>query len=173
MADWIEKVDFDKISPDFPCGFEGFLPIKALVESKRAEIPEKQGVYLILTRTTQMPDFNADNPGFAANGLTPRDVEALQRQWNTSSPIVYIGKAGGPEYDAQLRSRLGQYFAWFSGKGRNHKGGRDIWQIDNPGELLVAWRVTEDEDPRACEAGLIRKFKREHEDKRPFANHQG
>lgn len=174
MGDWIKKVEFEKISPDFPCDFEGFLPIRALVESNCAEIPEKRGVYLILSPDTRMPGFNADNPGFAANRLTPRDVATLRGQWNDDTAVVYIGKAGAKDKNATLRSRLRPYFVnWSRGKSSAHRGGRDIWQIDNPGELHVAWRVTEDEEPRACEGLLIKKFKREHEGKRPFANHQG
>lgn len=171
MGDWIKKVDFEKISPDFPCGFEGFLPVRALVESKYAEIPEKQGVYLILTRNTQMPGFTTDNPSFANCKLTPRPLEKLEQQWNLSSPVVYIGKAGGSDNESNLKARLEQYFDWFSGKGRRHKGGRDIWQIENPGDLLAAWRVTEDEDPESCEKALLYKFTDKY-GKFPFANHR-
>lgn len=171
MSGWSEKVDFEKISPEAHCGFDGFLPIKALVESKCAEIPEKPGVYLILTRSTQVPGFNADNPSFAANKLQPKPAEALQKQWNTSTHVVYIGKAGGADNSSNLRKRLNQYFTWSSGKGSGHDGGRDIWQIGHPGELLVAWRVTEDEDPESCEKDLLDKFVEEFK-KFPFANHR-
>ncbi|MBD5626067.1 MAG: hypothetical protein HDQ90_00910 [Desulfovibrio sp.] len=171
MSGWIEKVEFKKISPGAPCGFEGFLPLKGLAESKCAEIPEKPGVYLILTPSTQMPGFNADNPTFKEGKLQPRTVEALQKQWNASTHILYIGKAGGADNDSNLKKRLNQYFTWFFGKGSGHDGGRDIWQIDHPGELLVAWRVTEDKDPESCEKALLDKFTAEFK-KLPFANHR-
>lgn len=171
MGDWIKKVDFEKISPDFPCGLEGFLPIKALVEGKCTQIPEKRGVYLILARSTQMPGFNADNPTFSDGEHKPKPVAELTAQWNPSSPVVYIGRAGASGKKSNLRQRLDQYFSWFSGNGHNHDGGRDIWQIDNPGDLLVAWRVTEDEEPANCEADLIQAFLTQCH-KRPFANHR-
>ena len=171
MGDWIEKVDFEKISPDFRCNFEGFLPIRELVESRCAEVPEKPGVYMILTMDTKTPVFNSGYPSFSNCKLPPRTPEQLATGWEPSSPVAYIGKAGGSGNNSNLRKRLSQYFDWFSGKWYRHKGGRDIWQIDHPGDLLVPWRVTE-EEPRFCEAMLIRKFRREYS-KRPFANHQG
>ena len=172
MSDWIKKVDFEKISPDFPCGFEGFLPIRALVESKCAEIPEKQGVYLILTRNTQMPGFNSDNPVFASGKISARTVEDLQKQWNNFTHVLYIGKAGGPRFSTTLRERLEPYLIdWFDGRYSGHRGGRDIWQIDTPGDLLAAWRVTEDEDPESCEKDLLYKFTDKY-GKFPFANHR-
>lgn len=182
MYGWIEKVDFEKISPDFRCDFEGFLPIKTLVESKCAEIPEKPGVYLIVTKDTQMPGFNADNPTFTAGKHQPKPDKVLEGQWVPASPVVYIGKAGGKKYKSNLKTRLTQYFTWFDRKGYGHSGGRDIWQINNPGELLVAWLVTE-EEPRECERKLLERFddtfgkkeqKKGNKQKkcRPFANHQ-
>lgn len=177
MGDWIKKVDFEKISPDFPCEFEGFLPIKALVESKCAEIPEKPGVYLILTMDTQTPVFNSNYPSFSNCKLPPRTLEQLATRWEPSSPVVYIGKSGGPGNDSNLRKRLSQYFDWFSGKWYKHKGGRDIWQINNPDALIVAWHVTEGEEPRSCERELLELFNStfggtKKEKRRPFANRQ-
>ncbi len=76
--------------------------------------------------------------------------------------VVYIGKA------TELQKRLNQYFKFGNGKNVGHYGGRYIWQLEKPENLLVCWKIT-NEDPDKVESELIEKFK-EIYSKRPFAN---
>ncbi|MBA4055428.1 MAG: hypothetical protein C0490_12000, partial [Marivirga sp.] len=64
----------------------------------------------------------------------------------------YIGKAGGANSSATL-----------------HYGGRYVWQLEKPRELVVCWKPTPNEDPRTLEKQLISEFVTQFA-KRPFAN---
>jgi hypothetical protein len=77
-------------------------------------------------------------------------------------PLVYIGKA------ARLRTRLRQYRDHGQGKPVGHWGGRYIWQLSDSGELLVAWKVTNDA-PRLVEKEMLAAFVDRY-GQLPFAN---
>lgn len=183
---WIDEVDFKKISKDEPGEFNGFYSVEHLVAGNLAEVPRKIGVYLILwpgeedpetKKAKMMPSFNDGlETGFSQNQV-PRSIPTadLPGKWVKGTPVIYIGKAGvlNGKGKSNLYTRLREYLKWYQRKKNKHHGGRDIWRIDNPGKLLVAWRVTEDEDPRSCEETLIQKFKTQNPNhSRPFANRQ-
>lgn len=182
---WIDEVDFKKISKDEPGEFKGFYSVEHLVAGNLAEVPRKIGVYLVLwpgekDPETQMPrvmpGFNDGmETGFSQNQVHSLPTEDLPGMWVQGTPVVYIGKAGvlNGKGKSNLHTRLREYLKWYQRKKNKHHGGRDIWRINHPGKLLVAWRVTEDEDPRSCEAALIQKFKGQNPgNSRPFANRQ-
>ncbi|MBD5538844.1 MAG: hypothetical protein HDQ94_02450 [Desulfovibrio sp.] len=182
---WTDKVDFKKISPDDPGEFEGFYSVERLVADNLAEVPRKIGVYLVLwpgekDPETQMPrvmpKFNDGmETGFSQNRVPSLPTKDLPGKWVEGTPVVYIGKAGvlNGRGKSNLHTRLREYLKWYQRKKNKHHGGRDIWRIGNPGKLLVAWRVTEHEDPRSCEATLIQRFKTQNPGHcRPFANRQ-
>lgn len=174
MAHWTDEVDFENISRDNPCGFDGFISIKTLSEELCGNIPGSMGVYLVLWPGDGRPGFNASNPGYARNSIKPRDISYLESQWIAGTPVAYIGKAGGSKCrrKAGLAERLKEYLKWKDGKRNMHRGGRDIWQIDNPEDLIIAWRVISDDEPEACEKKLLRRFKSGFGGNLPFANHR-
>lgn len=174
MSWCMDEVDFKAISKDNPCGFDGFKSIEYLAKEKCGDVPPQMGVYLVLWPGVGTPGFNSSNPGYLENSIMPKDVSYLESRWISGTRVVYIGKAGGMKFrrNTGLAARLQEYFKWKDGKKNMHKGGRDIWQINNPQNLIIAWRVIEEEEPEACEKRLLRKFKSEFDGKLPFANHR-
>lgn len=185
---WIDEVDFRNISCDERCDFVGFKDVKSLVDGGMAEIPKKIGVYLILApRRGKMPLLSDGlKTAFENNDETPKEEDKLRKRWIEDTQVLYIGKAGvlNGKGTSNLYTRLRAYLKWYKKEKNSHHGGRDIWQLPNPGGLLVVWRVTPNEDPRSCEKKLLERFNITfHEDKKtsgkdkkkkclPFANHQ-
>lgn len=173
---WVDEVDFKKISCHDHQGFGCCYSVKELVDGgERTKIPKKNGVYLILWCGHGMPGFNdGKNTGFPQNRV-PRTTltEALPERWVKGTHVIYIGKAGvlNGKGKSNLYTRLREYLKWYQQKKNKHHGGRDIWRIDNPGNLLVTWRVTEDVDPEKCEKALLDKFTEEFK-QLPFANYR-
>lgn len=170
MSHWIDDVDFQKISRDNPYGFEGFKTIGELYSEN--SVPVGMGVYMILSPSDEKPGFNSSNGGFEANSKAPKNPDELENNWISGTRVLYIGKAGGMGCKTGLKLRLREYFKWLDGKANGHKGGRDIWQINEPANLLVAWRLTDNEDPRSCEHALLDKFEKDFNGSLPFANHK-
>lgn len=82
--------------------------------------------------------------------------------------VIYIGKA------ENLRRRIKQYMRTVYG-GENHKGGIDIWTIDNYEKYLrIDVFPLEDNGTTArdLEREEINKFKQNHNQNRPMANRQ-
>ena len=123
-------------------GFVGFLPWKGL---SLEEIPDTQGVYAVVNGGADPPEFLRHSPAGRFKGRDPTASRTnLEASWVGGCPVVYIGKA------ARLRTRLRQYRDHGQGKPVGHWGGRYIWQLGSRGELLVAWKVT-NEPPRLLE----------------------
>lgn len=89
-------------------------------------------------------------------------MDVVETVWVEASEIVSIGKA------TSLRSRLSAYRPFGTGEPVGHLGGRDIWQLADHSELLVAWHPTSDESPRDADRHLIATFVQDN-GKRPFA----
>ena len=96
-------------------------------------------------------------------------IDILKENWVDNSLIVYIGKAGNESSKATLNSRLKQYLYFGQGRKAAHWGGRLIWQLKDSDQLLVCWKKSPNDDPRAIEKKLIKNFVTEY-GKRPFAN---
>lgn len=184
---WIDEVDFKKISCHDHQGFGTFYSVKELAGDDRmlAKIPKKNGVYFIFFPEDGTPGYNdGDTETFKRNNERPRRIVDLKKQWVQGTRVIYIGKAGvlNGKGASNLYTRLREYLKWYKGAKNSHHGGRDIWQLNDPGKLLVTWRVIEDEDPRSCEKALLKRFdemfgegkkkSRKNEKKLPFANHQ-
>ena len=172
---WIDEVDFKEISSLHQLGFSAPCRVKELVNGRMTEIPKKKGVYIILAPCKgKMPKISdALKTAFDENGEQPKEEKILQEQWHEDTQVIYIGKAGvlNGKGTSNLYRRLRAYLKWYQKKKNSHHGGRDIWQLDNPGDLLVTWRVIEDVDPEKCEKALLDKFSGEFKSY-PFANHR-
>lgn len=150
-------------------GFEGFIPIFSLRTNYNL-IPKEKGVYIILYPFENIPKFKSTGSGGHFKGKNPNvAAEILQNNWIKDEPIIYIGKAGSASGSATLHSRLKQYLNFGKGKPVGHWGGRYIWQLDLPEDLIICWKPTTEHDPSIIESYLIQKFK-EGYNQRPFAN---
>lgn len=149
-------------------GFKGFISIEKIIESYNV-LPKQKGVY-ILIHSAENPRFLAVGTGGYFKQREPNvSIEELRKNWVKDSPIIYIGKAGSENGSATLHSRLKQYFNFGQGKAVGHWGGRYVWQLEEPYNIIVCWMETPDTDPRLVEAELIKQFEKKY-GQRPFAN---
>lgn len=105
-----------------------------------SDIPTARGIYRILLQADLeivFQDEISNHPGDAY------PIEALQDKCgkSKSSNILYIGKANGKR---GLHQRLGQYMRYGFGTGKNHRGGRAIFQISGFEKLLCEYETCED-----------------------------
>jgi len=150
-------------------GFAGFKSISQLWID-HSTIPNEKGVYLIINPKYEAKKFLDKGVGGFFKQKDPnvsRDV--LLNNWVEDSLIIYIGQAGGNGSTATLRKRLKQYLDFGKGKPVGHYGGRLIWQIQNHPDLLIAWKVLKNDDPKIIERELINDFINNY-GKMPFAN---
>jgi hypothetical protein len=150
-------------------GFLGFKSIREVMEDC-SEIPAIKGIYLILNVDKAIPSYLEIGTGGHFKSKNPNvAIERLRQNWVDDTIILYIGKAGGDNGGATLRSRLKQYFGFGQGRNIGHWGGRFIWQLSTSRNLLVCWKPLPQDDPRAEERKLIADFMAQF-GKRPFAN---
>ena len=121
---------------------------------------EEPGVYVLALS----PNPQASN-GLVNSGHLP---PAIGARWLTEQPIIYIGKAGGPDNAVTLRKRLTQFYRHQWGKSAPHNGGQDVHLLKTPIWIFAAFAP----DPRPAEKAMIAAFKAQvgH---RPFANRTG
>lgn len=149
-------------------GFEGFVTVSQL-PSNYNSIPKIKGVYCIICLEDNCK-FLEVGCGGHFKGKNPNVITSLLKtNWVENAGVIYIGKAGGSASKATLHSRLKQYIKFGQGRPVGHWGGRLIWQIENSGNLIVAWKTLSTEEPRDYEMKLISSFVVKY-GKRPFAN---
>ena len=145
----------------------GRATIAALASSCQT-IPQSPGVYWVVVPEGMEIHFHAPTDDELLERYQPEELQRVYRE--NKSPILYIGKAGGKR---GLRQRLRQYMnAGFHG-GKNHRGGRSIWQVDHAEQLLIEYKCCDSRETcEELERCLLEKFKREHKHY-PVANHRG
>lgn len=142
-------------------GFVGWVP---LTRVRDCSCPMTGGVYVVSYPTSQQPAFMSRSCGGWFKGKDPTVMsEALRANWVENAEFVYVGKA------EQLRRRLTQFADFGAGKPVGHWGGRLVWQLPEPDQLVVAWKETPGSVPSQVEAQLINDFRRQF-GKPPFAN---
>ena len=129
-------------------------------------IPEAPGVYWVLRPEGMTIRFTEHTYNHSAK-LYP--VEVLSHKYGgcKDQEILYIGKADGKR---GLRQRLKQYMNYGWDKATNHKGGRAIWQIEDAGFLLLAFK--ECNDAETWEKQLLADYKAKNSSY-PLANWRG
>ncbi|MFX0101578.1 MAG: hypothetical protein ACFFCS_18525 [Candidatus Hodarchaeota archaeon] len=170
-------------------GFKDSVSIEKLKEAVRTKqagskilpfslIPRKigdryaGGIYLIVRDSTGPPRFVKD---LSTVKFKKKEIERvlsndkyLEEKWVDGTDVLYIGKADGTK-KSSLYQRIKNYVRFGLGKGKNHAGGRNIWYLEDQENLLVTWKVLDDQIPEDAEKDLISCFKEIYK-KFPFAN---
>lgn len=171
----VPTTDFDRIAADSPGGFAGFRTVASLQAALTTRgsgglwggVSEVPGVYLLLRDPGTPPRFLERGTGGYFKGKNPNEsLAVLATAWVPEARVVYIGKTHRP-----LRDRLQEYIKFGMGQRIGHWGGRYVWQLADATELVMCWRPTPREDPRAVESTMIQAFKDRY-GARPFANLQ-
>jgi len=152
-------------------GFTGWVPFAQL---PHADVPSRPGVYVVVRPSNQPPRFLDVSPAGHFKGKNPTvPISELTALWVPGTRIVYIGKANaGSRGKRHLRKRLDEFRRSGAGMPIGHSGGRRIWQLADHHELLVGWRVTDDDDAAQIESRMLADF-RAHHGRLPFANMRG
>lgn len=150
--------------------FSGFITVDSLMKNSCSQVPNKKGIYFVIRNSIVSPVFLKESVGGHFKKKNPTvELMELENKWNYDSPIIYIGKAGGDSSNATLQSRLQQYIKFGQGIPIGHWGGRYIWQLEDNRQLIICWKIIENEDCRVVEKKLIEEFIIQF-GKRPFAN---
>ena len=144
-------------------GFGGFVPLARLGRPEPQELPTGSGLYMVLREREGVPKFLERSGGGWWKRQDPTvPVERLQREWVQWTPTLYIGRA------MSLRERIGELLRFSDGDAKaRHWGGRLLWQIEAPRDLVLSWR--EDTDYAGAETDLLDEFIAEL-GRLPFAN---
>jgi hypothetical protein len=150
-------------------GFVGWATWPKLRRSDYLPIPALPGAYVVYRPTVESPTFVHPSPAGWFKGEDATVSEArLRSEWVEGAHVIYIGKAD------VLRRRLTQFGQFGAGEPVGHRGGRLIWQLANPDDLLVAWHEIDwAETARDYERRLLGAFAEQHGGRRPFANLTG
>lgn len=141
-------------------GFSEPVDLRAL-ERGCSSVPSPGGMYAVVLEDAQ-PAFATVSVGGHFKGRDPSvPTETLEAKWVSGTSILYIGKA------ESLRKRIDQLARFGRGEPIGHWGGRYLWQMEDPDDLQVTWKV--DSYPSESEADLIADFLQEF-GVLPFAN---
>lgn len=161
---------FDSVARLRDQGFEGFLSVATLRDSRCLEVPVERGVYIAVRDYEGPPEFLARSVAPRFRGQDPTlTLDQLNPRWVPGALVLYVGRAPGPGVRSLLQQRIKRYIRFGQGRVVAHYGGRLIWQLRDHRSLLFAWRTAPDEDPGAAEARLLAAF-RERYGALPFAN---
>lgn len=149
-------------------GFEGFIRIGDLAVQK---IPAEPGIYAVVWDGEGLPPvarmsgggwFKKKDPSVSPAKALARLIPGVQ--------LLYLGKAGvGSSANRGLRKRIDEYLRFGQGEPIGHWGGRLIWQLQDPSQLRIGWKVIDDTDPELVEKALLLAFKEEF-GQLPYAN---
>ena len=149
-------------------GFEGFIRIGDLTLQ---DIPPAPGIYAVVWDGEGLPPvaemsvggwFKKRNPSVSHAEASSRLIPGVQ--------LLYLGKAGvGTRANRGLRKRIGEYLRFGQGEPIGHWGGRLIWQVEDPSQLRIAWKIIDGTDPELVEKAHLLAFKEEF-GQLPYAN---
>ena len=154
-------------------GFAGFVTFNDLRGGALADVPEAEGVYVVVRTRKQAPVFRETSRGGWFKGQDPTvAVSTLERKWMADAEVVYIGKASvNAKGKRGLRTRLREYASYGAGKPIGHRGGRYIWQLEEDETLVVAWCESDvDSAAGSDEIKLVSTFRQRYDGRLPFAN---
>jgi hypothetical protein len=146
-------------------GFVGFVKVADLLDSIK-QVPREGGVYIVLrTNNTPMQFLEVGTGGFYKGENPNADLKTLVNKVVKDSITIYIGKG------VNLRRRLRELLRFGKGYDVAHRGGCYMWQIADADEMVIAWKLTPNQEPRIVEASMIAEYVNEY-GKFPFANRQ-
>jgi hypothetical protein len=155
-------------------GFIGFVPLRSFQKvSILREGLDAEGVYAVVRESVMRPVFLEDtHPKPRPKIYTAGDAEA---RWINGAQILYFGKGPlrKPRHGRRqgLAQRIHEMRAHGYAGAANHYGGKLLWQVEDRGTLLVAWKVVADGAADATETALIKRFMATDDSHRtPFAN---
>lgn len=149
-------------------GFAGFKSVGELINDcysrqdrvmkSSPNVPEKKGVYMVLTPRDFCPTLVLAGENGFLGGKADATLEYLNKKWVEDTIVTYIGQAGGGSSSEVLQERIRRYLKHgLRGRG-GHRGGRLIWHISNPLKLVVCWKVLVNDDPSRVESVLLDEF---------------
>lgn len=165
-------IEFNDIEKLKKFDFIGFKSVTELNNNPNL-LPNQMGVYLVLNLSDKKIEFLTKGVGGFFKEKDPNiPIAELENNWVKNCKTIYIGKAGGLNGNATLRSRLKQYLKFGQGKNIGHYGGRLIWQLKNHLDLTFCWLPMTEIEPREIEKKLLAYFTNQY-GQRPFANLTG
>ncbi len=164
---------FHDVSELKGAGFAGFWTVAQLRGLGLATVPDERGVYLALW-PDEYYEFVDESPAGQLDGRNPSvSIDVLYEKWVHDTVVIYIGKAGGRDQKATLRTRIDQFLRFGAGVRAPHWGGRYVWQIADCDSMQLCWMSTPRDIPACIEQQLILRFKCDYHGQRPFANLRG
>jgi transcriptional regulator with XRE-family HTH domain len=141
--DWLEEE-----------GFEGFVSVKELRETKCSAVPAVPGAYVVVVPDGAKVRFLDMSSGGRFKGKDPTvSVDLLESRQVENSDAIYIGKGN------VLSRRLQEFVKFGAGAAIGHWGGRLAWQLADSEDLIIAWRPSAPGvSAREQESGLITDF---------------
>lgn len=161
----MEHLQDDKDASFFPEP-QNISTIRDLYAEKCRQLPARNGIYQVEAPPNMEIRFL---PQTIAKEKRLYPAEELQRKWqNGDHRILYIGKAQRKK--GGLQKRVWEYLRYGYDGGRNHRGGRGIWQIKDCQELYIRWTVLA--QANEVEHQLL-KYYQNHYNTYPAANRMG
>ncbi len=164
------SLDLNDFDASLLAGFSQGMTFAELRAERHHGPDRKPGVYAVVYPSQAHPKFLECGCGGWFRKKDPNvDIKELEKRWVPNSRVLYIGKAGAPNENVDLRDRISQFSRFGLGTNASHWGGRHIWQIEGSSELVVKWKPTFDQVPFGVEQRLLLKFA-SHYGRAPFAN---
>lgn len=150
---------------------DGFTGFRALADLDIIRIPQKPGIFAVLSPEGYRPNFLAKSTAGVFKKKDPSLLsDALAAEWVDGADVLYLGKAGpGSKGNRGLRRQIQEFVDFGKGKPPGHWDGRLIWQLAGAGSLVIAWKELPAEQLAAAEAGYHAGFRAEFGGL-PFAN---
>lgn len=123
--------------------------IEDLIHNNCSGISQKEGIYKVIVPS----GFEVKlNPTLANPAHKPYSIDVLAKKYAASNnkQVLYVGKA------KNLRTRIKQYMNYAQCKGKTHKGGRAVFQVEDFTQLYI--EVIECENAQREESLMIDKL---------------
>jgi hypothetical protein len=144
-------------------GFEGWIPLISAARS--SHLPTSPGVYAVSYGGSRPSTWATDSVGGWHKGRSPSvKSPELDANWVDETDIVYIGKT-----DRTLAKRITEFARFGNGEPVGHWGGRLIWQLPEPSQLMIGWKALQLATAISTETHLLTQFHAAF-GKLPFAN---
>ncbi|PVZ57006.1 hypothetical protein [Arthrobacter sp. H-02-3] len=150
---------------------DGFTGFRLLGDLDINRIPQKPGIFAVLTREGYRPQFLARSTAGVFKKKDPTlKAEALDAEWVDGADVLFVGKAGpGSKGNRGLRRQIQEFVDFGAGKPPGHWDGRLIWQLAAAGSLIIAWKELPVGELNAAEAAYHAAFVAEY-GRLPYAN---